>query len=306
MRLPQYQVGAYPKDKIHLIQDLFRASFGGREMPTEMFDWQFERNPYLKHRTTSLWDKDKLIAYIALTPFPVILHGNKTLAAVSGNLMADVHYLGASIQLLAESQKQNSDISIIIGFPNKNSFSSNVKFAHHHYIGDIAFWTARAQKGELDDEFVEFFKFDTGYETLCHKLAKTHEFINYRTAEYMNWRIFARPTFNYKGYFYLKDGKKMGYVIVDTYEEAGVKQLQVIDILGETLEVIKHLLKNCIYLAHQWKCKTVKLWLTSSKYKETLENDGFVYGDHPFKFTIWDQDLELDKCYITMIDSDIF
>ena len=66
------------------------------------------------------------------------------------------------------------------------------------------------------------------------------------------------------------------------------------------------LLKYAVHLAYDWQCKTVKLWLTSENYRDILEINGFVYGEHPFPMTVWNMDLDISKSYITMMDSDIF
>ena len=40
--------------------------------------------------------------------------------------------------------------------------------------------------------------------------------------------------------------------------------------------------------------------------EDVLVESGFVYGEHPFAMTVWNQDLNIKKSYITMADSDIF
>ena len=83
-------------------------------------------------------------------------------------------------------------------------------------------------------------------------------------------------------------------------------QLQIVDLIADTKEVLREMLQFASNLAYEWSCRFVKLWLTSDDYKELLEESGFVYGDHPFPMTCWTQDLDIKKSYITMVDSDIF
>lgn len=85
-----------------------------------------------------------------------------------------------------------------------------------------------------------------------------------------------------------------------------MKQLQIIDIIADSEEVMEELLKYAINLAYDWNCPKVKLWLTSAHYQKLLEKNGFIYGEHPFAMTVWNQDLDISKSYITMMDSDIF
>ena len=99
LRIPQYEVQKYPKEKLDKVQALFSQAFGGRVLSLEMLRWQMEKNPCLCERATSLWKDENLVAYNALTPHPAILNGKDVISAVSGTTMADEHFLGASLQL---------------------------------------------------------------------------------------------------------------------------------------------------------------------------------------------------------------
>lgn len=302
LRLPQYEVGKYPKDQLGKVQSLFSQAFGGREESLEMLHWQMENNPCLQERATTLWQGDTLVAYNALTPHPAYLYGKEVVSAVSGTTMADEHFLGASIQLFTECEKQNDDVAIIYGFPNKNSYNITVKYLNHHYVGDVAFWIADARGIEVSEKIKEFTEFSEEYEEISRELSKTHDFIKTRQKKYMDWRFFRKPEYNYRGF----ELEKRGFIVVDTYTENDNKQLQIVDILADSDDVMSELLKYAVNLANEWKCAIVKLWLTSAKYKAILEENGFVYGDHPFAMTVWSQELDISKSYITMADSDIF
>lgn len=302
LRLPQYEVGAYPKDKLEKVQALFSQAFGGRTVSFEMLKWQMENNPCLKERATTLWEGDTLVAYNALTPHPAFFHGKEVVSAVSGTTMADEHFPGCSLQLFTECAKQNEDVDIIIGFPNHHSYGITVKYLSHQYAGDIAFWTAKAQKMKVSDKIQEFRSFCSEYEMISRELSKTHEFIKTRRKDFMDWRFFQKPEYDYRGFEF----KKHGYIVVDTYTENEVKQLQIVDIIADSDDVMAELLRFAMNTAFNWECKKVKLWLTSQHFSHVLEQNGFTYGEHPFAMTVWDQKLDITKSYITMMDSDIF
>ena len=303
--IPEYEAKGYPNDKLDKVRKLFSASFGGRNLSEEMIKWQMEKNPFVQLRATTLWDGDTLVAYAALTPFPAMYQGNRINSAVSGTVMVDVHYLGASIQLLNECASQNDDIEVIIGFPNRNAYPINIKYLHHHHIGDVAFWQAKSRNCTVSPQIIEFFKFTREHEIISDLIAKKHEYMKVREAEYMNWRLFQKPGYHYRAYEY-RDLICRGYVVVDIYEENGERQLQIIDILADSYEVFGKLLEYCIDKAQLERCEIVKMWMTSSEYKHVLEEKGFSYGNHPFPFTVWKQDIDIDSTYLTMIDSDIF
>lgn len=301
-RVTHYEAGKYPKDQLDKVQALFSHAFGGRELSVETLRWQMERNPCLKERATSLWQGETLVAYNALTPFRAILNGEEIIAAVSGTTMADEDFPGTSIQMQAEFLEQNKDIKMIFGFPNRNYLGIVVRRLKVHYAGDIAFWMAKAQKMDVSQKIHEFYEFSKEYETISRELSRKHDFIKIRESEFLNWRFFQRPGYVYRGFEY----EKHGYLVADIYEENGIEQLQVVDILADSEEVMDELLKYAVNLAHEWNCSVVKLWLTSKWYKEILERNGFVYGEHPFAMTGGDQDLDISNAYITMGDSDIF
>lgn len=301
LRHTQYKVGTYPKESLEKVRTLFSQAFGGRTISEAMLQWQMERHPDLQERATSLWEGDTLVAYNALTPHPAYLYGQEVISAVSGTTMADENYPGCSLQLFAECARQNGDISIIFGFPNHNAIKL-VKYLGHHYVGDVAFWTAEAKQIVMSDKIREIGEFGSEYEEISKGLSKQHDFIDTRKKDFLNWRFFQKPGYEYKAFEY----EKRGYIVVDIYIETGVKQLQIVDIIADTEEVMEELLKYAVHLAYDWQCKTVKLWLTSENYRDILEINGFVYGEHPFPMMVWNMDLDISKSYITMMDSDIF
>ena len=302
LRIPQYEVKGYPKDRLSNVQTLFSKAFGGRKESLGMLKWQMEENPCSKERATSLWDGDVLVAYNALTPAPAFILGHRGIVAVSGTTMADEHYPGCSLQLFTECARQNSDIDMIIGFPNQNSYGITVKYLGHHYVGDVAFWTAASEPLTVSDSIKAFYRFDEEYEKISEELSKTHDLIKIRKKEYLNWRFFEKPEFEYHGFEF----EKRGYIVVDTYMDNGEKQLQIVDIIADSDEIFSELLRFSVDLAYQWGCTKIKLWLTSDRYSHILRENRFEYGEHPFAMTVWDSDLNISKSYITMADSDIF
>ena len=302
LQIPRYEVKDYPKDSLEKVRELFSQAFGGRTISLDMLEWQMSLNPCVRERAVSLWDGETLVAYTALTPSVAFLYGKEDIVAVSGTTMADPHYMGCSLQLYSECSKRNNDITIIYGFPNRNSYPIAVKCMGHHYVGDIAFWISGAKSISVSERIQEFDEFCKGYEDISVKLSSSHLFIKKRQKDYLNWRFFMKPEYDYRGFEY--EGR--GYIIVNTYEENGQKQLQIVDILADSDDIMVELLRYAINTAYQWDCDVVKLWLTSGRFSSLLKDNGFTYGEHPFPLTIWNQELDIANSYITMADSDIF
>ena len=123
-----------------------------------------------------------------------------------------------------------------------------------------------------------------------------------RDKDYLNWRFFQKPGLDYKCF----EHGKNGYIVVDTYQENGEKQLQIVDIIANSEEVFFDLVEFAVFLAYEWECNIVKLWSTSKLYYNVLKEAGFLYGQHPFPMTIWNDNINISESYITMADSDIF
>lgn len=305
LKIPQYEAKGFPADRLNDIQELFAQAYNGRTISKEMLKWQMEDNPCLNARATSLWDGDKLIAYNALTPSYAILEGKDIITAVSGTTMADIHYPGVSLQLFAECASQNPEVVMTCGFPNRNSYGITVKYLGYRYVGDVAFWTATAKTLGKNICIHEADQFSSDYETISRNLSITHNFISARKSDYLNWRFFMKPEYEYHLYEY-QDTQRRGYIVVDVYYEAEIPQLQIVDIIADSDEVFTALLDYARTLAAEWHCSTVKLWLTSDYYSALLKSHDFIYGEHPFPMTIWQRDLDISKAYLTMMNSDIF
>ena len=305
MKLPQYEVKTYDKGFEDKILELFPIAYQGRNFPMESWLWRFCKNPCLNKRITTLWDGNKLVAHNGLTPFYATFDKKNIVAANSGTTMAREEYLGVSIQLFQECDKQNQDIEVIYGFPNKNSFRITTKYAHHIYLGDIAFWECDARKELETSEIKPIDRFNKEHGELYLGIADNHQFMINRTKDYLNWRFIENPS-TYKPYELVIDGKIVGYIVVNQYEENGQKQLQIIDVIANSLSNTETLLRFAINLAYENNCQIAKLWLTSDKYKDVLIKLGFKLGDHVFPMTSWRQNIDIGQSYITMADSDVF
>ncbi len=305
-RLPQYEARGYPENELEKIQELFSRAFGGRRETGEMLRWQMEENPSLKKRATSLWDGDTLVAYNALTPAKAVYEGRRIYTAVSGTTMANERYMGVSVQLFSECSKQNQDIEVIIGFPNHNSYGITTKYLNHKYIGDVAFWTCKAHRTEFCGDIRRISAFTDEHGGLWKGLSGRHQYMKIRDRDYLNWRFLKRPEYEYQAYELVENGRICGYIVTDVYVENQVRQLQLVDFVALSEESLSALLRFCLDLVARLKCELVKAWMTSGYYKQVFLDAGFVYGNHPFPMTVWEQGLELEKAYLTMCDSDIF
>lgn len=306
MKLPQYEVKTYQDGFENQIVDLFSVAFNGRKFPLNSWQWRFKQNPCLNERLTTLWDGEKLIAHNGLTPFFATFIGKQIVAANSGTTMAREEYMGVSIQLFEECNKQNQDIDVIYGFPNKNSFRITTKYAKHLYLGDIAFWECKTRKETVAQEIKSFECFDDKHESIYQYIAKEHDFIINRTKSYLNWRFVKKPDIKYDLFDLTENGEKVGYIVINEYIENNQKQLQVIDFAAKNTEYTEKLLRFAINESQKRNCEITKLWMTSDKYKDLLLSLGFKKGNHLFPMTSWRQFWDLSKSYITMADSDVF
>lgn len=306
LRIPQYEVRGYPENETEKVCRLFSDAFGGRTLSAEMLRWQMDENPCLKKRATSLWDGEILVAYNALTPAKALYEGREIYTAVSGTTMADEKYAGVSVQLFKECRKRNQDIEIIIGFPNHNAYGVSVRYSNHRYVGDVAFWSCPVKELETKTDIREILIFTEEHGELWRNVADQYQYIKIRDKNYLNWRFFHKPEYDYSAYELVKAGKVCGYMVADIYVECGMKQLQIVDLLAVDDESMSVLLGYSLNLGYQKGCGIVKAWMTSKHHEKIFLDAGFTYGEHPFAMTVWDKNLVIEESYLTMCDSDIF
>ena len=304
-RIPQYEARAYVPGFEDKAQELFSKCFGGRVFDRETWNWQFNHNPCLNQRVTTLWDGEILVALTALTPSIAIIEGEEKICAVSGTTMARDDYRGVSIQLVKESGNQNEDIDFKYSFPNKQAFRIATKFYGHRYVGDIASWSLKPFSTTVDDHIKGLTAFDDRHGSLYKSQVDEHYFIKKRDADYLNWRFVKKPGNNYQLFEYFNDVVR-GYIVINEYREGNESHLQVIDILADSETVFCELIKFAVNQGQNRGTDIVKLWMTSGKYHEILKTIGFEYGRQPFRMTVWDRDIDLKNAYLTMSDSDVF
>lgn len=309
MELPviqQYEIKEYSDKYVDAVQELFAKCFGGREFPLDRWQWQFEENPCLKERITTLWDKNKLIALTAITAKYAFVNGLLQITGLSGTTMADAEYSGVSLQLLSQCIKQNDDIASIYGFPNKNSYRIFTKFAGFDYIADVCAWTKVPCATQVEKNVKKIESLSREHADLYLDLVKKHDFIIVRDEKYLDWRFNKKPGVDYKKADYCDGNAVQGYVVYDTYQEGEEQHYQIIDIVAVNEHAFKALINFVVNEAYFAKADVVKLWLTSELYEQYLQELGFEYGYQPFKLCVWNNHIDVKKCYLTMSDSDVF
>lgn len=305
-RIPQYEAKGYVDGCWKKADELFSAAFGGRHFQKDAWEWQFHKNPCRNKCITTLWDGDTLVALNALTPAYALLKQEKTLVALSGTTMARDDHRGASLQLIRECAEQNRDIQMIYAFPNKNAINSALRWHGHTHVGDIAFWSCSPRSITIDPRIRKITEFSELHGMLYAQIAEEYTFIKMRTEEFLNWRFVQNPVIDYEIYEYTDGTSPLGYAVLDEYIENGQKQLQVIDYVAISKDVLYALFSYAINASFEKGCSLIKTWMTVPKYEEIMRDLGFVYGEHPFPMTLWKGMLNITESYITMADSDIF
>lgn len=308
LRIPLYEVKGYVKGMEEQARNLFSLAYGGREYTQDTWEWIFHNNPFSKENITSLWDGDKLVAMIALTPFLCIYNGQIGLGAQSGTLMARDEYRGVSIQVLTEYKERYPEFLISYGFPNRKAFRIATKFCDEQYIGDVDFWVAKPRICDVKYSFSRIDAFKDAHEDLQKEQLGNYSFARIRTKDYLTWRYLKQPGRNYLIYDVSDKGNLKGYIVLSNYCENGQKHLQIIDCVFDGLDTFNQILKYCLTKGVEAQCDIVKIWMTYHDYLPCLQEMGFTYGFRPFTMTLWNMTshLAIGDSYLTMGDSDVF
>lgn len=303
----EYPIRTYKQGDEKEIFRLFKVAFKGRTMDEAIWRWQVGYDKDYASHIVTMWDKDRLIAHVAYTPFPTMFMGKSIISALGWTVIADPEYLGVSAELLTACRIIIKGVDLKYGFPNKNAFKLQTKFLKYHYIGDMCFWTAPPCKTIENKNIRAIIKFTEAHGNLYKELVTKCDYIVQKNAKYLNWRFTNKPNSGYKMFEYRINNKAMGYIVLNEYKETdGKVHGQIIEILAITNEVFSELLRFARGYFKDRNCDLVKLWMSHENYKKVLQDNEFQYGVQPFPITIWDRDLNLENMYITMADSDVF
>lgn len=198
------EIASYTNEFKRSILDLFAKSFG-KELPENVWNWRYEKNPFSEKKLIELMlDGDVVAGHYALWPVELEVEEEIISSAMSMTTMTHPDYGGRGIfTKLADSVYQSafneSHIKLVWGFPNANSHYGFIKRLKWKDIGTIPMLS-------IDNEGMERYpSIDFKEKKLFNDVdaaklkSNSDGMIRLRkSAEYLNWRYFDNPMFQYQ------------------------------------------------------------------------------------------------------------
>lgn len=289
-----------------ILKPLYEECYPNHKYSIESFAWSWEKNPCLQKRVVNVWDGDTLVAHETTTASFFIKNGNRVIWGLSGTTVAKETYPGMKILLSDGRKNLYENIENIIGFPNSKMRGISVRIPGNYNIGEIPFLYLENRKIRNNYPVNQIYKFSIRHSQLDLHIREMYRLVIEHTPEYLNWRFIEKPNSGYKVFEYQKNGFVEGYIVLNTYDNYGKIEGQIIDILALNDKAFEELVLFAIDYFYETGCKITKLWMTGDYHKNLLLNMNFKETDTAFTMMTTCKDIAVHNSYITMAISDVF
>jgi len=272
-----YQEG----DEKHILE-LFRHTFGGRQLSAKYWLWRFQNNPYGPAFIKLAWDKDTLAAHYAVTRLIMRIGGQDKRVGLTGTVMTDRAYQGRGfLSILGKrvySEMADQGMEMVWGFPNSSSHRIFVRDLSWQDIYEIPMFrlhlgaSQRVDAGESDG-VTEESKIDERFDRLWERVSSDYDMIVRRDQSYLTWRL-SKPLQQYRVIVRADKEEIRGYMVFKRYAE----ELQVVDMLigRKDADTGRALIAYVIRQGQKEKAKTISMWLNvAHPFHHALESMGF-------------------------------
>lgn len=302
------------------IRELFRASFGGRELPLADWYWRFRDNPSGPGLIELSWEAGRLAAHYAVTSMRMRIEGSDRLGALSGTTMTHPEHRGKGLfQLLARQtydRMSQEGMSLVWGFPNSQSHRGFVRDLQWHDLCEMPTMrcvvSAERRPSAYSNAVVELEDTDERFDRLWIRVRDEHRVIGRRDAETLRWRYVRHPSVRYRLIAYSAGSEITGYVVFKRYAD----ELQIVDFLVPKAErdVGEALVSSVYATAVAGGLSAVSAWMrVDQPLHHALEKCGFVpdapvtyAGSLSFDRTLDTVLSDVRGWYFTMGDSDVY
>lgn len=306
------------------VLELFKKSFG-KPMTKDFWEWRYLRNPFSSAKVIHLmWHEEALAGHYAVWPAELLVGDEVKMTAMSMTTMTHPDFAGKGVftslaKSVYDSVFNEHQIELIWGFPNVNSHYGFIKKLDWKNVATIPMLSMQAKFMDRLPR-VDVVSKNSFDESDSHQLMKcTMGKIKLnKTSEYLNWRYFDNPEFNYQVispkespdlfivFKVVKPLVQEGFMEIDILEWSTRADVQSIVSLLAALK--SHLKSNELEIA------TINTWMNISDDRHIyLEKNGFqitspvtYLGGLQSQSNSKTDFLDFRKWNISMGDSDVF
>lgn len=316
------------------IAALFQKVFN-KTMPEDVWEWKYQK---IKEALILVYEEEgKILGHVGLWIHNVYIEGERQKIGLRIDTMVDPDERGKGIyKQLIESQTEyakDSNISMLYGFPAEKAKELFIRYAEATHMEDVPrlalLLTPFASASNRHAIFKLFTKLDNLFVRRRLKKMKVHEAIEKtewcddrfdhlqetakstfpvkiaRDKNYLNWRYFEHPEYDYNMLTFVEDGELKGYLvycILPENEEGSVNgrivDMDVADWENET--VSKELIQAA--LIYMQSTNIIQAWaLAHTPLYQLLRIKQFVHVDNPMPLVA--KELTVDKDYIESVRS---
>jgi len=306
--------------KIELIKETFKKTFK-RDFDESYWYWRFLENPVSNRVYINYIIENKvLVAYYAVSPCLIEIHGHEYLIALSNMTMTHPNFQGMGLfSLLANDMKKTltKDGFIgIFGFANHNShygFRKKLKWNDLCVLNQFQLSKSTMKCGENNKSTIEVFdkRLNEEHLILCDDFFVANSPIKLnRSRKILNWRLIKNPQHQYRAICCKVRSVIEGIFIVKEYE----KELDVIEFFYKEYDKSEELIKTFVSFVIE-KYSAVNIWSNLYSMEHlALERIGFMekgfntyFGFIPLSpFEDEDTIYSIKNWHYRFLDSDIY
>ncbi|GAA0079040.1 hypothetical protein UT300005_34190 [Clostridium sp. CTA-5] len=312
------QIKDYQKNDEKMILNLFKKSFN-QDLNYEEWKWNYNDNIYSDKYIKLMWDLDTLAGHYSILPTQMKIYNKFYKTGLSLATMTSPEYKnqGIFVKLAKALYEENyNKLTIIYGFPNNNSLHGFIKYLGWHHISDIPIYscyTYQLNSSYIDKNIKQVSNLDERVDILFKDFSQNYPVIIHRNKQYIDWRYKSNPKNKYYYIVYEDGNNYLGYCIYKLFKSENNYFCDLVDIMAKTNHIYTKLLLYLINLMNSKSIKYINSWFTNKDQLDIAKNLGFkstnIITHFGFKINcdfINLKDINFEKWYLTMGDSDVF
>jgi len=307
----RWQCRIYREDDRAGAFELMRAVYGPRAVTERYWDWRYFSNPVGRTDVFVAVDGTRIIGMQPMAVLPARWHGESISAALYTGVMVDPQYrrrgVFSSLIRTCDAHAAASGASLVVTFPNENSFPAFRRLAEWREAGTMDLWMRLVRPTELfaargfvlkslakvlgfavwpalayrprrrrpPANIQPIDRFDRRHEKAAGQFAQRGCFMFERSAAYLNWRFVDHPEETYLRLAWLEADRALGYVVVNLREYAGVPTAFVVDLIAADPRIADELMHAALTASRERGIALAVATATHPTSRATLQSAGF-------------------------------
>jgi len=355
--IPNIEIRDYQRSDIPSINEIMKKAYGFTK-DESFWIWWYERNPVGTHSSKVAVADGRIVAHAGGTPVEIHTNGERFVANLSGDLLADPEFrvkraflwtfVASRVRAeekgeaatwgfankagMAAVADQTNTIIRGVSVPRMDKVVNATPFVQRRLkSGPIAGLVAapsnaairlalsmRMPRANREIVIEEVTAFDERFDDLWERVAPNFPRTLVRSARFLNWRYMENPLNEYTVFAAVKGGTLIGFTILRTKMEKGVKRGLIIDLFADMRDPdtwntllakgIDYLIRERVDVISCWMFSHIPVYRTLKRLHFFDRPSDLHFGAGPHHVKYGDEEFWMDstKWYLAMGDSDVF